>query len=125
MCWRSSTPFAFPFHKRSLPTIPQGSPRSNPEPLHMPLVDHPTGNYRFLPGIAPYSCGVVSAPGHEIVHVTLHRPVPWREGFERIRAELDVEDRPLVALCAVELRSPRPFSFPGFAEFNAEYAKVL
>lgn len=91
----------------------------------MPLVDHPTGNYRFLPGIAPYSCGVVSAPGHEIVHVTLHRPVPWREGFERIRAELDVEDRPLVALCAVELRSPRPFSFPGFAEFNAEYAKVL
>ena len=37
--------------------------------LPMPLVDHPVGNYRFLPGIAPYSCGVVSAPGYEIVHV--------------------------------------------------------
>jgi len=91
----------------------------------MPLVDHPTGNYRFLPGIAPYSCGVASAPGFEIVHVTLHRPVPWRAGFERIRAHLASEKRPLAALCGVELRSPRPFTFPGFAEFNADYARVL
>ena len=37
----------------------------------MALIDHPTGNYRFLPGIAPYSCGVVSAPGYEIAHVIL------------------------------------------------------
>ncbi len=22
----------------------------------MPLIDHHAGNYRFLPGIAPYSC---------------------------------------------------------------------
>ena len=26
----------------------------------MPLIDHPWGDYRFLPGIAPYLCGVVS-----------------------------------------------------------------
>jgi hypothetical protein len=30
--------------------------------IRMPLVDHP-GEYHFLPGISPYSCGVVSAPG--------------------------------------------------------------
>ena len=36
----------------------------------MSLTDHPTGNYRFLPGIAPYSCGVVSSPAFEIVQVT-------------------------------------------------------
>ena len=29
------------------------------------------------------------------------------------------------SLCAIELRSPAPFTFAGFAAFNAEYAKIL
>lgn len=91
----------------------------------MPLTDHSTGDYRFLPGIAPYSCGVVSRPGFEIVQVTLLRPVPYREGFETIAAFLAGEGRPQAALCAIALRSPRPFSFQGFADFNAEYADIL
>jgi hypothetical protein len=91
----------------------------------MPLTDHPRGDYRFLPGIAPYSCGVASAPGFEIVHVTLHLPVPYERGFKVIDRHLASEPRPRAALCAVELRSPRPFSFAGFAEFNAGYARVL
>ncbi len=91
----------------------------------MPLTDHPSGNYRFLPGIAPYSCGVVSSPGFEIIHVTLQRPVAYREGFEKIAEYLVAEVRPKAALCAIELRSPRPFSFQGFADFNAEYADIL
>ena len=91
----------------------------------MPLTGHPTGNYRFLPGIAPYSCGVVSSPGYEIVHVTLQRPVAYREGFEQIARYLAEQGRPKAALCAIELRSPRPFSFQGFCEFNAEYAAIL
>ncbi len=91
----------------------------------VPLIDHPTGNYQFLPGIAPYSCGVASCLGYEIAHVTLHCPVPYRFGFEVIREQLDREQRPLVALCAIELRSPRPFSFAGFAQFNSEYANIL
>ena len=65
------------------------------------LVDHPTGNYRFLPGIAPYSCGVVSSPGFEIVNVTFQRPVAYRTGFERIARLLDEQGRPKTALCAV------------------------
>lgn len=91
----------------------------------MPLIDHPAGNYRFLPGIAPYSCGVVSCAGYEIVHVRNHRPIPYRNGFERIDQVLAQEQRPRAALCAIELRSPRPFSFAGFAAFNAEYAAIL
>ena len=31
----------------------------------------------------------------------------------------------MTSLCGVELRSPRPFSFSGFAEFNASYARIL
>lgn len=91
----------------------------------MPLIDHPSGDYRFLPGIAPYSCGVVTRPGFEMVHVTLQHPLPFRSGFERIAAFLPTEGRPKAALCAIELRSPRPFTFAGFAEFNAGYARIL
>jgi hypothetical protein len=91
----------------------------------MRLVDHPTGNYRFLPGIAPYSCGVVSSPGFEIVNVTFQRPLAYRAGFERIATWLDEQKRPRTALCAISLRSPRPYSFQGFADFNAEYTAIL
>ncbi|MSR57596.1 MAG: RidA family protein [Planctomycetaceae bacterium] len=91
----------------------------------MPLVNQPRGDYRFLPGIAPYSCGVVASSGFEIVHVTLQRPIPYRSGFDRILRHLADEQRPRAALCAVELRSPKPFTFPGFAEFNGAYAAIL
>jgi hypothetical protein len=91
----------------------------------MALIDHPTGNYRFLPGIAPYSCGVAASPGYEIVHVTLRRPVPYRAGFDLIESRLKREKRFRTALCAIELRSPHPFTFEGFAAFNQEYAEIL
>lgn len=91
----------------------------------MSLVEHPIGNYRFLPGIAPYSCGVVSSPGFEVVHVTFQRPLPYRLGFEQIEKALAANDRPKAALCGIELRSPKPYTFPGFAAFNAEYAAIL
>lgn len=91
----------------------------------MPLINHPTGNYRFLPGIAPYSCGVVSSPGFEIVHATFQQPIPYHGGFERIAQHLANCGRPKAALCGIELRSPRPYTFAGFAAFNAEYAAIL
>jgi hypothetical protein len=86
---------------------------------------HPAGNYRFLPGIAPYSGGVISTPGVEIVHVTFQRPAPYRAGFEEIARFLDAQGRPKGALCGIELRSPRPFTFQGFADFNRGYAAIL
>lgn len=91
----------------------------------MPLIDHPAGNYRFLPGIAPYSCGVVSSPGFEIVHATFQQPLPYRNGFERIAQHLVNRGRPKAALCGVELRSPESYTFAGFGAFNAEYAAIL
>jgi len=93
--------------------------------FHVSLTNHPAGDYRFLPGIAPYSCGVVSNPGFEIVHVTLQRPVVYRHAFARIEAFLASQQRSKAALCGIELRSPKPYSFSGFADFNTEYAKAL
>jgi len=89
------------------------------------LTDNPRGAYLFLPGISPYSCGVVAAPGYEIVHVTLGRPLPWRSGFEAVADHLGRLGRPRQALCAVELRSPAPFTLKGFIEFNRGYREVL
>jgi hypothetical protein len=91
----------------------------------MPLIPHPQGDYLFLPGIAPYSCGVVAAPGFEIAHVTYRRPIAYHQMFDRIERHLRDQGRPKAALCGIELRSPRPFTFSGFAEFNAHYATFL
>lgn len=91
----------------------------------MPLTDHPLGNYRFLPGISPYSCGVVSSPGFEIVHVAFQQPVAFRQGFREIEKFLADQKRPKAALCGIELRSPKPYTFEGFKQFNAEYTAIL
>lgn len=89
------------------------------------LTDHPQGNYRFLPGIAPYSCGAVSSPGFEIVFVTFRQPLGYQLGFARVADFLKTAGRPKAALCSVSLRSPRPYSFRGFSEFNAQYETIL
>src|SRR5688572_33510475 len=89
------------------------------------LIANPKGNYRFLRGIAPYSAGAVADDGFEIVHARFYRPVPLAEGFERVREHLSAAKRPLPALCGMELRSPKPFTFQGFNDFNAGYVQVL
>jgi hypothetical protein len=91
----------------------------------MTLIDHPKGHYRFLPGIAPYSGGVVAMPGYEIVHATLHPAIDYRQGFLKILSHLEASGRPVAALCGIELRSPEPYSFEGFSAFNERYARVL
>ena len=89
------------------------------------LITNPAGHYHFLKGIDPYSSGVVSDPGHEIIHVILRSATPWREGFERIDAHLAAAKRDRAALCGVQLRCPRPYTIDGFIEFNVEYRKVI
>jgi hypothetical protein len=89
------------------------------------LVENKRGNYLFLKGIAPYSAGVVAQKGFEVVHVRLRRYIPLQAGFEALEAQLKRTGRPLQALCGMELRSPKPFSFSGFNQFNASYIDVL
>ena len=89
------------------------------------LVENKRGNYFFLKGIAPYSAGVVADAGFEIVHVRFRRYVPLRPGFDAVEGHLKRAGRPLQAMCGMELRSPKPFSFTGFNQFNAAYIDVL
>lgn len=83
------------------------------------------GGFAFLEGVFPYSQGAVALEGHAIERACFSRPVPVDEGFRRIAAHLEGLGRPKTALCACELRSPKPFSFAGFAEFNRGYVAVL
>ena len=89
------------------------------------LRDHPTGGYRYLPGITAFSSGVVASAGWEIVHATLASPLPWRDGFKRIEGHLREQNRPGAALCGIELRSLAPFTFDGFGNFNEGYYALL
>ena len=83
------------------------------------------GGFAFLEGVFPYSQGVVALPGYAIERARFAKPVPVAEGFRRITAHLARLIRPKTAFCACELRSPRPFSFEGFADFNRGYVAVL
>jgi hypothetical protein len=89
------------------------------------LLTGPDPSYRFLPGGEPYSQGVVATSGWEVVRATLRAPVPWRVGFTCIERHLRAAGRPPMALCAIELRIPAPFTFAGFAEFNRGYRALL
>jgi hypothetical protein len=89
------------------------------------LVHYPKGNYSFLRGIAPYSAAVRADAGYEIVHVRLQRPLALSAGFAAVKQHLAANGRPANALCGMELRSPQPFTFQGFSEFNAGYIQVL
>ncbi len=83
------------------------------------------GGYRFLRGAFPYSAGVAAETGFEIERARFRSPVPLDQGFARIEAHLASAGRPRTALCACELRSPRPFTLEGFIEFNRGYVAVL
>ena len=89
------------------------------------LIPFPDGGYAFLEGVFPYSQGVVALPDFAIERASFGRPVPMAEGFRRISKFLALQNRPKTALCAAELRSPKPFSFEGFVEFNKGYVEVL
>jgi hypothetical protein len=91
----------------------------------MDLLDNTRGDYRFLTGIPPYSSGVIPMDGHEVVHLTLQKPLPWQAGFALIERHLAAAGRPKQALCAIALRCPKPMSFDGFADFNADYRAIL
>jgi hypothetical protein len=86
---------------------------------------NPKGGYRFLPGIEPYSSGVIAEPGHEIVHATLTHPLLWHEGLVAARRYLKWIGYEHHALCGVELRCPEPHTMDGFIDFNRDYRALL
>jgi hypothetical protein len=88
-------------------------------------VDFSAGGFRFLPSVFQFSAGVAALPGHAIERVQFRRPVPLKQGFERIERMITQAGRPLTSFCACELRSPAPFTEQGFRAFNEVYVVTL
>lgn len=91
----------------------------------MDVLDFTPGNYRFVPNVFQYSASVAAMPGYHIERVTFRRPLPLRQGFERIAEIIRGAGRPLTAFCACELRSPAPFDEATFKAFNDVYVGTL
>jgi len=83
------------------------------------------GGYRYIRGPFQYSGGVAAEPGFCIERARFKKPLPINKGFERIEEYLTGIGRPLIALCACELRSPAPFTEQGFVDFNRIYVGTL
>jgi hypothetical protein len=83
------------------------------------------GGFRFLPTDGPFSAGVAADPGYQIVRARAPRYTSLTEGFRMVEKFLEAEGRPLAALCAMELRIPKPLSREGFDEFNVGYVAQL
>lgn len=83
------------------------------------------GGYRYIEAVFQYSGGVAAEPGFEIERARFLRPPPLAEGFAVVEAHLKALGRPSTAFAACELRTPEPFSEPGFRDFNREYVKTL
>jgi hypothetical protein len=91
-----------------------------PEPIAFP-----DGGYAYLQGGFPFSQGGRALDGFAIERARFAQPIPLMQGFAAIEAHLTRFGRPRTALCAAELRSPKPFTVDGFAEFNRGYVAVL
>jgi len=90
------------------------------------LMDNAKGGFRFRKGGGKYSSGgTVAKEGFEIVHVTFATPPPLAKGFEMIDGFLKAQRRPPQALCGMELRSPKPFTYPAFGELSVIYVGLI
>lgn len=92
----------------------------------MTVTRFPAGNYRFLaaPG-RPFSSGVVAEEGMTLVRATFARPLPLEQGLRAARSHVEAVGRPVTAIAAFELRSPRPLTQEGFNSFNVGYVGRL
>jgi hypothetical protein len=89
------------------------------------LVENPAGNYTFIRGIGPFSAAVHAQPGSAIVRAAFRPFVALEGGYARIERHLRDLNRPISALCGMQLRIRRPFSREGFDEFNRPYIERL
>lgn len=89
-----------------------------------PMGEFRDAGFRFLPGALPFSAGVAALPGFGLERVRCSE-LPLDEGFRAIEDRLRAAGRPPAALCAVEIRSPKPLDLDAFKAFNRDYVAAL
>jgi hypothetical protein len=89
------------------------------------LLDLDAGGYRVLPAGGVFCGGVVPLEGFEVVHALFTPWVPLKDAWGVIERYLKSLDRPVQALCGMELRIPAQLSVEGFRAFNQPYVAQL
>jgi hypothetical protein len=89
------------------------------------LAENSKGNYTFIRGIGPFSAAVKAQPGFEIVHSRFLPLIALSDGYHSVERHLHEVNRPLEALCGMELRIPSVLSREAFDQFNAPYVERL
>jgi hypothetical protein len=85
----------------------------------------PGDGFAFLPSDGPFSDGVVASAGFRIVRARVPVGTALTDGYRLVERTLREAGRPVAALCAMELRIPRPLTRAGFAEFNDAYVAQM
>jgi len=90
------------------------------------LARNARGNYRFAAARGmPFSSGAVADSGFAIVHVCVLPMVRLSDGYGLIERHMREVNRPIHAVCGIELRIPAPLTPRGFDEFNRGYLERL
>lgn len=86
---------------------------------------HPNGEYSFVPGSQFAAHAVRATDGFSIERAVFSAPIPWDEGFEKVRILLESWGRPLASICGIELRMPKALELDEFDELNDSYLEHL
>jgi hypothetical protein len=89
------------------------------------IIENHDGGYDFIRGIGPFSAAVRARAGFAIVHLRFHPFAPLAAAYIHLERHLREMQRPITALCGIQLRVPQPFSREGFEEFNRPYIDRL
>jgi len=89
------------------------------------LFENHVGGYFVLPGGGVFSGAAVAMPGFEIVHALVEPWIPLTRAWAFIEGHLSGLNRPVKALCGMELRIPQQLTIDGFRAFNVGYVEQL
>lgn len=86
---------------------------------------HPNKKFSYIPAINAYSSGVTPAAGYSLVGLRFDKPTTFLKAIEYLDKYLPTVGLDPTNIVSFEFRSPKPFSFNGFGDFNEVYYNEL
>ena len=91
----------------------------------MKLELHPNKKFSYIPAISAYSSGVVPSPNYCLVGLRFNEPLNFLSALKYLDEYLPTVNLDPLNIVSFEFRSPQPFSFAGFDDFNTVYFNEL
>jgi hypothetical protein len=91
----------------------------------MDLNIHPNNKFSYIPAINAYSSGVAPLKGFKLVGIRFDKPTIFSDSLKILANYLPKINLDMSNIVSFEFRSPMPFSFNGFSDFNKQYYDQL